>query len=134
MKFLLSAVLLTSFSAFAGQGYSSNDGKNAPGNFSTKSTEVSEVIQKEEVAPAATSETGIKNPTGITTDEMNSSPNPVPSSDQEVIDNTTLSKGQNKETGPFTKKTEYKMKKEVQSQEESPMDYSTTPEKTDITE
>lgn len=77
-------------------------------------------IQEEQMSPTS-SESGIRNSSGVTTDQMNTSPNTPPGSESEVLRDSTLSTGSVKEpTRPG----------EVQAQdEENSLDYSTTPEK-----
>lgn len=76
-------------------------------------------------ASATTTENGLKNSSGITTDQMNPSPNPAPTSESELIENSTLT-NRPVETGPAGRNIPGK--NEIQSQEDA-LDYSTTPEK-----
>jgi hypothetical protein len=97
--------------------YKSNDGVSAPGTFKSKTN------SNIKTASPVTSETGVRNSSGVTTEEMNTSPNPAPTTDREVIDNATLSNERFRDVGPFSPGAE------VQAQEEDAMDYSTTPQK-----
>jgi hypothetical protein len=106
--------LLFSLGAYA-ETYEPNDGINPPGTFTSK--------LGDEKASTTTSPSGVKNSSGITTDEMNTSPNPAPSTDQEVLENTTLSNEGVNETNPFSDQPS-----EIEAQEEDALDYSTSPE------
>jgi hypothetical protein len=139
MKFLLVTTLFLSLGVIAQSTYSPNDGNTPPGTFESKSikpgasgnthykrttttttSSVGDAAQAQEAGPAP-SETGIKNSSGVTTDQMNTSPNKAPGNDEEALDNSTLSNGRFNPTKPA----------EVQAQEdEDALDYSTTPEKT----
>lgn len=69
---------------------------------------------------ASTSEDGLMNGgSGLTTEQINPSPNPAPASEAEVIDNSVLTNKPVKDTPD---------KNEIQAEEDA-MDYSTTPEK-----
>jgi hypothetical protein len=132
MKFFILSTLLISLGAGAATPtYAPNSGTTPPGTFneksnspmksksSMKSSEVSKV--EEQQANATTSETGIINSSGVTTDQMNSSPNRAPVTDEEAVDDTTLSGAPLK--NPRTPA-------EIQAQEEEDaLDYSTTPQK-----
>lgn len=128
--FFFSAMLISGVVSAA--TYYPNEGTKPPGTFNEKSvtpmkskevmksTEVSK-IEEQQANSATTSETGIINSSGITTDEMNTSPNRVPMSDEEAIDDTTLSRGPLKNP---------RNPAEIQAQEEEDaLDYSTTPQK-----
>lgn len=130
MKTLLISAILISGVAGAAQYYP-NSGNTPPGTFNEKSVtpmksknvmksdKVS--IKEEQQANATTSETGIINSSGITTEQMNTSPNRAPVSDQEAIDDTTLSGAPLKNP---------RSPAEIQAQEEeNALDYSTTPQK-----
>lgn len=144
-----------------GAGYAPNDGKSSPGTFTSKSgmgdaapssskttTGVSTqgpatmgtseypnsgtTRNNENVSAApVTTESGITNSSGITTDQMNTSPNAAPTTDAEAQQDTTLSSGEVYETGPYTREGTFDPKKpdEIQAQEENALDYSTTPKK-----
>jgi hypothetical protein len=116
MKYLLTALILSIGSVSASE-YSPNDGETLPDTFTQKSN-VPEKQEARAASPVST-ESGILNSSGIAPDEMNTSPNPAPSTDREAIDSTTLRRDQS-----FDKKPE-----EIQAQEEDALDYSTTPEK-----
>ncbi len=82
-------------------------------------------------AEPTTSESGITNSAGVTTDQMNTSPNAAPTTDSEARRDATLSTGETFETGPYTREGTFDPQKpeEIEAQEESPLDYSTTPKK-----
>lgn len=135
MKYLISSLFIftLSTSAFSAQ-YSPNDGKSPPGNFEAKTNETKDetvIIEREEIAPSASSETGVRTGSGVTTERVNTSPNPAPTTDKEVIDNTTLSEEETYDTGPYSKDENYEFRKPtgMEAQEEDSMDYSTTPKK-----
>lgn len=134
MKFLCLSVLFLSLNVSAqldsrgqAKSYEPNNGMNPPGTFESKkttpsvdqkksSTTTAMDIQEQETAPTS-SETGIRNSSGVTTDQMNTSPNTPPTTDQDLMRDTTLSKDP---TNPG----------EIQAQdEENALDYSTTPQK-----
>lgn len=130
MKILILSSLLISGVAGAVQYYP-NPGMTPPGTFNEKSItpmksknimksdQVS--VKEEQQANAITSETGIINSSGVTTEEMNTSPNRAPVNDQEAIDDTTLSGAPLKNP---------RSPAEIQAQEqENALDYSTTPQK-----
>ncbi len=126
MKTLLYGTLLLSLSAYA-TTYSSNDGRSVPGSSMSKYRKTT--IQTEQKLPenstaqgtgvgnTTTSETGMTNSSGVTTDQMNTSNNPVPTTDKEAIDNSTLSTDKVYETGPYQKDGTYKPKVEAQEDE-----------------
>lgn len=94
-----------------GAGHAPNDGKTPPGTFTSKSgTAASSPI---------TSESGITNSSGVTTDQMNTSPNAAPATDEEARRDSTLSSGTFDPRKPD----------EIEAQEENALDYSTTPKK-----
>ena len=128
MKYLLTALVLSVGTAWAAE-YSPNDGETLPDTFTGKSN-VSEKQEARTASPVS-SDTGITNSTGVGPDEMNTSPNPAPSSDKEAIENTTLTRERIYETGPYTPEDEMSPggPSEIQAQEEDALDYSTTPEK-----
>lgn len=130
MKFFMITALLAS-SLVSAETYFSNEGTRPPGTFTEKSntpmkskstmksTKVSPAEEKQ--ANAMTSETGIINSSGVTTDQMNTSPNRAPVTDEEAIDDTTLSGAPIKNP---------RRPAEIQAQEEeNALDYSTTPQK-----
>jgi hypothetical protein len=138
MKYLLLSALFLSLNAGAqinaqgqAKAYSPNNGVNPPGTFESKETSPSVKqktdastamdIQEEQMSPTS-SESGIKNSSGITTDQMNTSPNTPPGSDQELMRDSTLS------TGPVKKHPTNPA--EIQAMdEENALDYNTAPEK-----
>ena len=99
MKYLLISSLLLSFSAYSAPSLTKKAQASSP------------------------NEQGMMDNQAITNEQMNTSPNPVPNSESEVLDNATLS---NK---PIEKNSKnLPGKKEIQAQEDA-MDYSTTPKK-----
>lgn len=135
MKYLLMSALFLSLNLGAqtnakgqAKSYSPNDGVNPPGTFDTKEpgptlkdNETAMDVQEQQMSPTS-SETGIKNSTGVTTDQMNTSPNTPPGSDQELMRDSTLSSGPVKKnpTNPA----------EIQAMdEENALDYNTAPQK-----
>jgi hypothetical protein len=132
MKFLLLTILVSAGVGAQTKGYSPNNGVNPPGTFESKDVNpmpknqktttatTSEILQEEQASPMH-SQTGINNSSGVTTDQMNTSPNTPPTSDKDVIDDTTLS------TGPVK---DPRRPAEIQAMdEENALDYSTTPQK-----
>lgn len=128
-NFILSFILVSGVASAA--EYYPNEGTNPPGTFNEKSLtpmKSKNVMKSDQVsareeqqANATTSETGIINSSGVSTEEMNSSPNRAPVSDEEAIDDTTLSRGPLKDP---------RNPAEIQAQEEEDaLDYSTTPQK-----
>lgn len=120
MKYLLLSSLLTFSLTGWSQQYYENDGtvpetfeeKSDTGSFPvTKkiSTTESTIIEKEE-AP-------IDGAGDVSTDAMNTAPNPAPQTKGEVLEDTTLS------SGPMERKPG------MEAQEENALDYSTTPQK-----
>ena len=79
-------------------------------------------IKKADASTTST-EDGLQNSSGVTTDQMNPSPNPAPTTESELIENSTLTR-RPVETGPAGKNIPGK--DEIQSQEDA-LDYSTTP-------
>lgn len=138
MKYLALSVFALSLSLGAqtnaqgqAKAYSPNNGVNPPGTFESKETlpsvkqkttdQTAMDIQEEQMNPTS-SESGIKNSSGVTTDQMNTSPNTPPGSDEEVLRDSTLSNGTARKhsTNPG----------EIQAMdEENALDYSTAPEK-----
>ncbi len=127
--FIISAVLISA-SAMA-QTYYPNEGTNPPGTFNEKSLtpmkSKSEMkssgvsVREEQQANATTTETGITNSAGVTPQDMNTSPNRAPVSEDEAVDDTTLSGGAIKNP---------RSPAEIQAQEEEDaLDYNTTPQK-----
>lgn len=118
MKLLLIASLTLGTAAF-GVDYYRNDGHTLPEVLEEKSNKTGQV-------GPMTSRSGILNSSEVTPDEINPSFNPPPSSDKELIESTTL-------TGPKVKKQEFDPggvpDELIEAQEESPLDYSTTPMK-----
>lgn len=120
MKYLLLSSLLTFSLTGWSQDYYENDGsvpelldeKSDTGSFPvTKKISTTEavIIEKEE-AP-------IEGGGAVSTDEMNTAPNPAPQTKGEVLEDSTLS------SGPIEKKGG------MEAQEENALDYSTTPQK-----
>lgn len=118
MKLILIASLTLGSVAF-GMDYFRNDGHSLPETLEEKSNKTTG-----QVGPT-TSRSGILNSSEITPDEINPSLNPPPSSDKELIEGTTLTtpKVPNRKFDPGGDS------ELIEAQEESPMDYSTTPEK-----
>ncbi|WP_408095421.1 hypothetical protein ACJVC5_10295 [Peredibacter sp. HCB2-198] len=71
---------------------------------------------------SSTSPSGISNSSGITTDEMNTSPNPAPATEDELLRDTTLTKDV-PQSGP----SKPEGKGMEAQQDENALDYSTTP-------
>lgn len=123
MKYLLIPAMLLSLSAGA-QDFAPNDGRTPPGTFSDEVT----TIQKEEVAPAAENKTGVKS-SGISTEDLNTSPNRAPTTDQEVIEGTTLNNQGLDQDSVFDRD------ETIEAQEEDfgdTIDYSTMPEDSEM--
>lgn len=128
MKFLV-LIAMTMSLCFSGASaaptkYYKNDGRTPPELLTEKPTtekkpiKTTDVMQEQE-SPIS-SESGILNSSGVTTDQMNTSPNTPPASDKELLDDATLSTGRFHPTKPG----------EIQAQEtEDALDYSTTPQK-----
>lgn len=121
--------------------YEINDGTTPPGTFTSKSNKIKTYkktttttttkTRTTEASPV-TSETGIINSSGVTTDEVNPSPNPTPDTDKELLRDTTLF---GKKIGPQEREGTFDPGEPVdlkEAQEEGPLDYSTTPEKRPI--
>lgn len=134
MKFLLIPALLLSLSASANRpGYAPNDGESPPGTFDSKVNDPEAIktttIEKEEVAPAAKNKTEVQS-SGISTEDVNTSSNRAPSTDEEVIEGTTLSNQGVSEEGV---QSEDEM---IEAQEEDALkdtiDYSTMPEGSEV--
>lgn len=142
MKFLLMTPLLFSLGLMAQTpkaSYEINDGTTPPGTFTSKSNKAKTYYKKTTTttttktrtteASPVTSENGIINSSGVTTGEVNPSPNPTPESDKELLRDTTLF---GKKIGPQERKGTFDPGEPVElkeAQEEGPLDYSTTPEK-----
>lgn len=141
MKLLLITPLLFSLGLVAQTpkaSYEMNDGTTPPGTFTSKSNKAKNITKKTTTtttqtrtteASPVTSESGIINSSGVTTDEVNPSPNPTPESDRELLRDTTLF---GKKVGPQERKGTFDPGEPVElkeAQEEGPLDYSTTPEK-----
>lgn len=143
MKLLLMTPLLFSLGLMAQTpkaSYEVNDGTTPPGTFTSKSnkaktynkktttTTTTKKTRTTEASPV-TSETGIINSSGVTTEEVNPSPNPTPQTDRELLRDTTLF---GKKIGPQEREGTFDPGEPVElkeAQEEGPLDYSTTPEK-----
>jgi hypothetical protein len=130
MKTFVITTLLVSASVSA-QSYYPNEGTNPPGTFDEKSLSPMKsnnemkshgISEKEEQqANAVTSESGLINSSGVSTEDMNTSPNKAPLTDEEAIDDTTLSGAPLKNP---------RKPAEIQAQEaEDALDYNTTPQK-----
>ncbi len=136
MKFFLITTMFLSIGLYAqtsgagtqGSGYAPNDGKTSPGTFTSKSGTFSADMQSSHVAPVS-SDSGISNSSGVTTDQMNTSPNAAPTTDAEAQQDSTLSSGEVYETGPYTREGTFDPRKpdEIEAQEENALDYSTAP-------
>lgn len=145
MKFLIIPALLLSLGMQA-EEYAPNDGSTPPGTFDEKVNDPGTVktttIEREEVAPASKNKTEVQS-SGISTEDMNTSPNRAPSTDQEVIEGTTLSNEDLSDESVFGTEDEMieaqEAEEEVEAQEEeiegefdNTIDYSTMPEDSDI--
>lgn len=140
MKFLIIPALLLSLGMQA-EEYAPNDGSTPPGTFSEKVKDPDMVktttIEKEEVAPASKNKTEVQS-SGITTEDLNTSPNRAPSTDQEVIEGTTLSNEGLSDESVFGTEDEMIEAQEAEEAEElegefdNTIDYSTMPEDSDI--
>lgn len=126
MKTLLITALLAPLSLQSAT-YWKNDGRSLPESFSSKSTNEGTVkrsylktttIEKHEQAPSSASESEL-NKGGVSAEDMNTSPNPAPAHDKDLVEGTTLSTDQDLDEVP----------EEFQAQEEDALDYSTTPQK-----
>lgn len=128
MKFFIIPALLFSFQLGA-EEYVPNDGSTPPGTFNNEVT----TIQKEEVAPTARNKTGVQS-SGFSTEDVNTSPNRAPATDEEVIEGTALSNEGLSEEGVIEGKDDELI--EAQEAEENEfddtIDYSTMPEGTEI--
>lgn len=120
MKFFLITALLTMGITAHGVEYVGNDGHSLPETFSSKSNKTSEVV------PKTTSENRLINGSGLSTSEMNPSPNPAPKTEEELIESTTLRNRKVERPGDFDPGAPIE---EIEAQEEGPLDYSTTPER-----
>lgn len=114
---------------YAPTGYAPNDGKIPPGTFSSKSVKGKAPAAAE--ASPITSESGITNSSGVSTDQMNTSPNAAPTTEAEARRDATLTSDEVYETGPYTREGTFDPRKpeEIEAQEEDALDYSTTPKK-----
>ena|SRR5665648_341394 len=125
MKTLLISFLFVSIigtNSFA-VNYVENDGSRPPETFTSKTDQDAKKGKENKVASPTTSRSGLSNSSGITTDEMNTSINPAPATDEEVLKNTTLTRGRLDKFDPINPG-------EIEAQEEeNALDYSTTPEK-----
>lgn len=136
MKLLLIPALLLSLNAGAEQDYAPNDGRTPPGTFSEEVNNPDAVktttIEKEEVAPAARNKTGVQS-SGISTEDVNTSPNRAPSTDQEVIEGTTLSnQGLDQESISNEGEMIEAQEDELQGDFDDSIDYSTMPEDSEL--
>lgn len=126
MKYFLIIAILTSVSAF-GAKYVPNDGENTPGTFdrSVMKDRRMTTIEREEAAPATVNKTGVRG-AGISTEDLNTSPNRAPTTDNEVIEGSALYKGDRALEDDET----------IEAQEAEPaddaVDYSTLPEGSEV--
>lgn len=77
-------------------------------------------------ASSVPSENGLQHGSGLSTDQVNPSPNPAPTTEADVIENSTLT-NRPVETGPYQDGQNIPGENEIEAQEDA-MDYSTTPE------
>lgn len=137
MKFLIIPALLLSFGLGA-EEYEPNDGRTTPGTFSSKVTDPDTVktttIEKEEIAPSSENKTGVQS-SGFSTEDVNTSPNRAPSTDEEVIEGTALSNEDLSEDAVIKGQEEDELIEAQEAEEdefEDSVDYSTMPEGTEI--
>ncbi len=139
MKFLLIPALLFSLGIRA-EEYAPNDGSTPPGTFDEKVNDPNTVktttIEREEVAPTSKNKTEVQS-SGISAEDMNTSPNRAPSTDQEVIEGTTLSNEGVSDESVFGSEDEAIEAQEAEEDElegefDNTIDYSTMPEDSDI--
>lgn len=71
---------------------------------------------------SSTSRSGMSNSSGITTDDMNTAPNPAPATEDDLLRDTTLTEGM-----PETDPSRPEGKGMEAQQDENALDYSTTP-------
>lgn len=121
MKKILCSTLFLSLSLAASAAtYAPNNGRAAPGTFSSAAESAD--IGVATPADSTTSRSGMSNSSGVTTDDMNTSPNPAPATDDDLLKDTTLTEGR-PESGPFIPEG-----KGMEAQkDEDALDYSTTP-------
>jgi hypothetical protein len=112
MKFVLITSLLTFGISAQGVEYVKNDGHSLPETFTSKSTTATEAR--------------LINGSGLSTSEMNPSPNPAPKTEEELIESTTLRNKKAVRAGDFDPGAPIE---EIEAQEEGPLDYSTTPQR-----
>lgn len=135
MKFLMIPALLLSLGIQA--EYVPNDGSSPPGTFNEKVNDPDMVktttIEKEEVAPASRNKTGVQG-SGISAEDVNTSPNRVPSTDEEVIEGTTLTNEDVSDESVFSSEDEMieAQEEELEGEFDNTIDYSTMPEDSDI--
>lgn len=118
MKFVLITSLLTFGLSAQGVEYVKNDGHSLPETFTSKSTSATDAR--------------LINGSGLSTSQMNPSPNPAPTTEEELIESTTLTNKKVKKTGPYSREGDFDPGapiEEIEAQEEGPLDYSTTPER-----
>lgn len=134
MKFLLIPALLLSFQLGA-EEYAPNDGSSPPGTFNSDVNDPDTVttIEKEEVAPTARNKTGVQS-SGFSTEDVNTSPNRAPTTDEEVIEGTALSNEGLSEEGVIESKDDELIEAQEAEEDEfdDTIDYSTLPEGTEI--
>lgn len=118
MKYFMALLLMMAFTAYgANKAYAPNNGVAAPGTFSTKTTDIS----------PSTSETGMVNSSGVTTDDMNTSPNPAPKTEKDLTKNSTITTDKVYKSKPYRSSTvKPAPRPEIQAQEDA-LDYSTAP-------
>ncbi len=126
MKFFVLSAMLLSTGLFA-QALSGN-GQAAPSGTSLMEPQTMGTSTYSN-SESTTSQSGMINSSGVTTDQMNTSPNAAPTTEAELNDDATLSTGEVYKTGPYTREGTFGPRKpdEIQAQEENALDYSTTP-------
>lgn len=119
MKALLVLMCLgLSISAFSQESYEPNSGRYAPGTFTSPNDGVFNNQRQEEQAAHAEEDFE------VSTDDMNTSPNPTPEQQESDNFNQTLNAGEIEPEN--TKQAE-----EAEGQEEEAIDYSTFPAEAD---
>ena len=93
---------------------------------SFNSSLIASVFVQNDLAPRAVERTGVRSG-GVGTDQMNTAPTDAPSSDEELLDNTTLT-DEVYESSPYQDEPFLGTPVEIEAQEEGPLDYSATPE------
>lgn len=116
MKQLLIAVFFISIGVGAANnrtGYAPNSGEEAPGTFTSPGG-------VEDVRPKTTDAPPTYETDGVSSQEMNSSPNPTPNGESRKFDKTLS-------TGEVRKPTEVIQAEEAKEEDEEKVDYSTSP-------